>query len=167
MYNLQSELLPRIISFDYSHTGDRVNVKDLLTQGGDSSDSSDSSDSNCESSAKRSQAGRPRRCTVQTGRLAVVTGRTYHESCIMLATAIVCSETMENTQWIIDQIRPHFASLFDNEFYLISDRSTMIRRPFEETFPKCVICNCSQHLKVLTLDLALIELCNSLMFVIS
>jgi hypothetical protein len=31
MYNLQSDLLPRIISFD--------NVKDLLAQGGDSSDS--------------------------------------------------------------------------------------------------------------------------------
>jgi hypothetical protein len=148
MYAENSELLSKIITFDYSHTGDRVNVKDLITirQSSTTDDSSASEDE--EPAAKRSQRGRPARCTIQTGRFAVVTGRTYHESCIMLATAIVSSETMENTQWIIDQIRPHFPTLLEDEFYLVSDRSAMIRTPFQDSFPKCIIASCLQHLKV-------------------
>jgi hypothetical protein len=107
--------------------------EETTPQASDSLDASAPSNTvpSCASAPSKKRRGRPRRCTIDNGRVAVIVGRTFTKETYLIAAAIVNSETLENTKRILSTVAPHFPNLFaagtgNHDVVCFSDRSDSI-----------------------------------------
>lgn len=94
--------------------------------------------------------GRPHVVSCGLGRIAVVVGRTYYRTRVLLAVAIVGSETVVNATWLLQLVESHTQLVQQRgEVIIFCDRGVSIAAAIDETFPDstCHVVHCLTHFK--------------------
>ena len=94
-------------------------------------------------------SGRPKKTSVDLGRLLVCTGRTHARDIILIATAYVATESTETVSWFLGEIKSQLA-LADHfgTVNFIADRSKAINSAIERVYgDKAFLAHCIVHLR--------------------
>ena len=168
-------LLTNIMSLDMTFSSFQMNLTDALRLGLKWADGGPLVDPSRQAVVAAPKPGCPPKVTVETGKIAVLIGRSAFRTTVLLAAAVVPAESSDTTSWFLDNAMESLPNLFkvqvdaesgavsfnpqagvvagDGQVVIMSDRGAAIESGIEASVPWCTRVYCFQHLKVLCLSL--------------
>ena len=140
--------LSSVVTADFSHAATTTTEADAIAAAASVAGEGEGLASAATPAAARPR-GRPRTTTMDLGRLAVLVGRSYIKTTVLLAVAVVPSETLEQAEWLFAEADKHLRMTEQwGHINMFLDRGHAINAAANNVFgDRVFVAHCFPHFK--------------------